>query len=141
MKSVSASICSPERRARGKADVFGPDAENDAGAVGRRAVVGQSRKCQPDVANLDDAGANNAGQEIHRGGSDEAGDEQGGGALVEFVGSRVLLDLAALHHRDAGRQRHRLDLVVGDVDDGEAKFLVQLLDLDAGLGAQLGVEV
>ena len=38
-------------------------------------------------------------------------------------------------------QRHRLDLVVGDVDDGLAEALVQLLDLDAHLDAQLGVEV
>ena len=36
---------------------------------------------------------------------------------------------------------HRLDLVVGDVDDGGAEVLVQLLDLGAHVDAQLGVEV
>ena len=121
--------------------MFRPDAENDAGTVGRRSVVGQSGKGQAEVADLDDAGAHDPGQEVHRRRTNEAGDEQGGRAFIEFLGRCVLLDLAALHHRDAGRQRHRLDLVVGDVDDGEAEFLVQLLDLDAHLGAQLGVEV
>ena len=52
-----------------------------------------------------------------------------------------LLHLALVHDRDARRQRHRLDLVVGDIDDGGADPLVQLLDLHAHLDAQLGVEI
>jgi hypothetical protein len=46
-----------------------------------------------------------------------------------------------LHDRDAVGQRHRLDLVVRDVDHRVLELLVQPLDLDAQFGAQLGVEV
>ena len=42
---------------------------------------------------------------------------------------------------DAVGERHRLDLVVGDVDHGLAEPLVQPLDLGAHLVAQLGIEV
>ena len=40
-----------------------------------------------------------------------------------------------------GAHRHRLDLVVGDVDDRRAEALVEAGDLGARLDAQLGVEV
>ena len=53
----------------------------------------------------------------------------------------LLLDQAVLQQHDAVGQRHRLDLVVGDVDHGLAELLVQTLDLAAHLVAQLGVEV
>ena len=46
-----------------------------------------------------------------------------------------------VHHDHALRQRHRLDLVVGDEQRRDAQLAVQLLDLDAGLRAQLGVQV
>ena len=56
-------------------------------------------------------------------------------------GAAELLDQPALHHRDAVGERHRLDLVVGDVDHRVGELLVQPLDLDAQFRAQLGVEV
>ena len=46
-----------------------------------------------------------------------------------------------MHDRDAVGERQRLDLVVGDVDHRVAELLVQPLDLDPELGAELGVEV
>ena len=49
--------------------------------------------------------------------------------------------IAAAHHRDPVGERQRLDLVVGDVDHRVLELLVQPLDLDAELGAELGVEV
>ena len=49
--------------------------------------------------------------------------------------------MPAPHHDDPLGQRHRLDLVVRDVDDGGAHLVVQLLDLGAHLAAQLGVEI
>ena len=52
-----------------------------------------------------------------------------------------LLQEAVLHHRDAGRHGHGLDLVVGHVDEGGAQALVQLADFSAGLHAQFGVQV
>ncbi len=52
-----------------------------------------------------------------------------------------LLDLAGAQHDDLVGQRHRLDLVVRDVDHRRAELLVQLGDLEPHLDAQLGVEV
>ena len=46
-----------------------------------------------------------------------------------------------VHDRDPVAHRHRLDLVVGDVDGGRADLLLQAADLAARLRAQLGVEV
>ena len=62
-------------------------------------------------------------------------------AAEHLVGRADLLDVTVAHDDDAVGERHRLDLVMGDVDDGRAHLGVQLLDLGAHLGAQLGVEV
>ena len=82
-----------------------------------------------------------AGHEIHRRRADEARDEPRRRLVVEVVGRADLLDPAVVHHHDPVGQRHRLDLVVGDVDRGGADLLVHLLDLGPHLHAQLGVEV
>ena len=37
-----------------------------------------------------------------------------------------LLDAAAIHHHDAIRRRHRLQLLVRHIDGGVAKFVVQV---------------
>ena len=63
------------------------------------------------------------------------------GRIVDLVGRADLLQLAILQHRDLGRERHRLDLVVRDIDDRRAGLLMQPLDLDAHVDAQLGVEI
>ena len=55
-------------------------------------------------------------EEVHRRAADEAGDEDVGGLVVQLLRRRDLLQLALAHHRDALPERHRLDLVVGDVD-------------------------
>jgi hypothetical protein len=47
----------------------------------------------------------------------------------------------AVHHHHAVGERHRLDLVVGDVDGGGAHLLMHALDLGSHLHAQLGVEI
>ena len=46
-----------------------------------------------------------------------------------------------MHDGDAGGERHRLDLVVGDVDRRLVEPLIELLDLGAHLDPQLGVEI
>ena len=63
------------------------------------------------------------------------------GRAVELERLAHLLDPAVLHDHHAVAQRHGLDLVVGDVDRGRLQPVVQLLELDAHLHAQLGVEV
>ena len=61
--------------------------------------------------------------------------------MIEVLRRRDLLDHAAVHDHDAVGERHRLDLVVGDVDRGGLHQLMHALDLGAHLHAQLGVEV
>ena len=61
--------------------------------------------------------------------------------VVELERRADLLDAAFLHDDDAVGHRHRLDLVVGDVDRRRLQPLVQGLDLGAHRHAQLGVEV
>ena len=82
-----------------------------------------------------------AGNEIHRRRAHEAGDEHVGGPVVDGLRLVELLDRALMHDGDARGKRHRLDLVVGDVDRGLADPQVQLLDLGAHVDAQLGVEI
>ena len=63
------------------------------------------------------------------------------GSVNSSRGVCALLQQAVLQHGDAVAHRHRLDLVVGDVDRGDAEPALQRGDLGAGLHAQLGVEV
>jgi hypothetical protein len=57
------------------------------------------------------------------------------------VGVPTCWTIALVHHDDAVGERHRLDLVVGDVDGGDLKLVGEVLDLGAGRDAELGVEV
>ena len=85
--------------------------------------------------------ASAAGQEAHLRRAEEAGDEGRGRTLEEVERRALLLDHAVLHEHDPVGERHRLDLVVGDVDHRRGDLLVQPLDLAAHLVAELGVEV
>ena len=79
--------------------------------------------------------------EVHRRRADEAGHEQVHRLVVERARRVALLQHAVLEHRDAVAHRHRLDLVVRDVDGRHAQAVLQLDDLGARLHAQLRVEV
>ena len=59
--------------------------------------------------------------EVHRRAADEARHEEVDGPVVQLLGRGDLLQLAAPHHRHAVAHRHRLDLVVRDVDRGDAR--------------------
>ena len=61
--------------------------------------------------------------------------------LVDAVGRADLGDAAAEHHHDAVGHGHRLGLVMGDVDGGDADAPLQVADEDPHLLAQLGVEI
>ena len=69
------------------------------------------------------------------------GDEPVDRGVVEDLRRADLLEQAFVHDGDPLAHRHRLDLVVGDVDDGRLEPLVESRDLGARLDAQLGVEV
>ena len=68
-----------------------------------------------------------AGKEVHRRRADEAGDELIGRVVVELERRADLRDQTVLHHDDAVGERHRLDLVVGDVDRGDVEGLCSRL--------------
>jgi NAD(P)-dependent dehydrogenase (short-subunit alcohol dehydrogenase family) len=61
--------------------------------------------------------------------------------VVDFERRADLLDPAAVEDDEAIGQRHRFQLVVGDVERGGAEAALQALDLAAHGDAQLGVEV
>ena len=62
--------------------------------------------------------------------------------LVKLHRRADLLDDAGAQHDDAVGERHRLDLIVRDIDHGDVVHaLVQLGDLDAHRDAQCRVEV
>ena len=72
--------------------------------------------------------------------ADERGDERGAGRLVDLGGGVDLLDAALVHDGDAVAQRHGLALVVGDVEEGDADLVVDEVELDLHVLAQLQVE-
>ena len=72
--------------------------------------------------------------------AEEAGHERRRRPFVELVRSAELLDATAVHHRDSVGHRHRLLLVVGDVDEGDADVVLQALDEKLHLLPQLQIE-
>ncbi|MEY9720367.1 hypothetical protein ABIA22_002857 [Sinorhizobium fredii] len=74
--------------------------------------------------------------------TDEAGDKEVCWPLVEVERRADLLDVTQRQDNDAVGERHRLDLVVGDIDHRRIRHaLAELGDLDAGGDAQRRVEV
>ena len=69
------------------------------------------------------------------------GDEEVLRPVVEALRRVDLLQDALVHHRDAVAHRHRLDLVVRDVDRRRLQLALELRDVGAHLHAQLRVEV
>jgi len=80
-------------------------------------------------------------EEVHRGLADEAGDEDVGRFVVTLHRRADLLETAAVEDGDAVGHRHRLRLVVRDVDGRRVQVLLELLELRAHLRAQLRVQV
>ena len=82
-----------------------------------------------------------AGRKFIGGEPMKPGHEQVDRLLVELAGRVDLLEQALAQHRHPVAERHGLDLVVGDVDGGDAERVLDAGDLGAHLAAQLGVEV
>ncbi len=84
-------------------------------------------------------GAMAAADEIGR--ADEIRDEGVARKIVDVARRADLLDQPVAHHHDAVRHRQRLFEIVRHVDRRDAEPVLQLAQLDAHVGAQLGVEV
>ena len=79
--------------------------------------------------------------QIHRRAADEAADEDVQRVVVQLLRRRDLLQLALAHDGDAVAHRHRLDLIVRDVDRRHPERAREPADLGAHLDAKLRVEV
>src|ERR1700722_1401519 len=80
-------------------------------------------------------------KEIHGRRAHKIGDEEIGRRIVNLHGRPDLLQLAILQDSNLGRKRHRLDLIVRDIDDRCSGLLMKPLDLDTHVDAKLGVEI
>src|SRR5271170_4257309 len=120
-------------------EVLRPQADNDL-------LAGESQsggRRHPEAAHRRYAsfGVVNAFDEVHRGRAEKPGDEDICRFVVKGGGRALLLDPPSVHHDDAIGHRHRFDLVMSDVNDRIAEFLMQRLDLGAHGNAELGVEI
>ena len=122
---------------RGDLERLGPDA-GDEGPVARQARRGREHEpagtAQGTVGDLHL-------QQVHRRRADERGAEQARRSVVDLQRRPDLLHAPLVEDGDAVAERHRLDLVVGDVDHRRAQLGLQVLDLRADVGPQLRVEV
>ncbi len=80
-------------------------------------------------------------EEVHRRLADEPRDEPVGRLVVRLQRRRDLLELPVVEDRDPVAHRHRLRLVVGDVDGGRVEILLEPLELRPHLRPELGVEI
>ena len=82
-----------------------------------------------------------ARDQIHRRRPEKGRDERIGRLIVDLARRPELADPALLHDRDPIAHPHRLDLIVRHVEGGRADPALELLQLVAGGGAALGIEV
>jgi hypothetical protein len=144
--SSSTTIASISIRGRAGSAVLGvrevlrPDPEDDGARLHTRgASVGPER--DPEAGELDRVARDLGLDEVHRRRADERGDEEVERLAVEGLRRVDLLHGAVAHHRHPGAERHRLDLVVGDVDRRDPEPVVQPRQLGAHVDAELGVQV
>jgi hypothetical protein len=124
----------------GVLEVLRPDARDEhlRSARLRRHLLVQ---LHVDEGELQGAALQRGRDHVHRRRADEARDEQVDRVLVQLARRRDLLKQAFAHHGHPVAERHRLDLVVGHVDRGDAQRLLQPGNLRAHLAAQLRVQV
>ena len=119
------------------AHVLGPDRQGHGRARRRRRGAVADR--EGDAGDRDPAGPfDDPRQQVA--GADELGDEGVCRLAVDVERRPELLDAAVVHDHDQVGHGHRLALVVGDQDGGDAETLLQQPQLHLHGLAQLGVE-
>ena len=78
-------------------------------------------------------------EQIHR--SDEGGDEACRRLAIDLLRRTDLLDRAAIHHADPVGDGERFFLIVGDIDRGDADRALDVANLVAQVGPELGGEM
>ena len=131
--------------------LLGPDADDDVtlDEVGERRSDLEQRRAEVESLRSEvhgqraAVGADKASlEEVHRRRADERGDEHVVGLVVERPRvAPTCWSMPVAEHGHPVAHRHRLDLVVGDVDRGGLEVALQPGDLRAHLHAELGVEV
>ncbi len=104
---------------------------------------GRTTGCVPVLASSTPRlpGATLAARKFIAGEADEPRDEDRGRPVVDIHRRADLVGDAGVHDDQPVGQRHRLDLVVRDVDRRDGELALQALDLEPHLHAQLGIEV
>ena len=123
-----------------EADLLGSDADADFGLAIDQATRGPDERV---VAELHRGIAavlalHGAGEQVAH--AEEPGHEWGHWPLVQALRVAELFVAAAVHDGDPIGHRHRLFLVVGHVDEGDPDLLLDPLELDLHLLAQLQIE-
>ena len=76
----------------------------------------------------------------HVRGTDEPGDERGGGVVVDLGGSADLLDATLVHHHHLVRELERLLLIVGDEEARHVELPMQIVQPPAELLPDASIE-
>ncbi len=138
----SAPITSPRKPAPSANDTFSGRTPSDERAFGT--IFEQLGHLDGHTVDLDCAIAAAwrclDGQEAHWRSADEIGHEHGCRTVVDLLRRTDLLDTALIHDGNAVGHRHRLELVVGDVDSGRIDPVVQFAQFAAHQPAKLGIE-
>ena len=129
--------------------MLGPDADDDTAAVasheGGLARRGLGRQRELLGAERDDELLGGPGHgsfvQVHRRGAHERGDEEIGRPVVESLGRGELLEQPPVEDGDPVAHRHRLGLIVGDIERRDSEPALDAQHLGAHLHAQLRVEV
>src|SRR5580658_2348195 len=120
----------------GEIDVMEPDGDDRFLAVAEFAGAAAQHNAAAIDEPLGDAAP---AQDV--GAAQEARDEFRARPLIDLFGRTQLLDAALVHHHDEVGRRHRLGLVVGDIERRIAIGVVKSADLEAHLLAQTGIEI
>jgi hypothetical protein len=112
--------------------------------AGLRHLSISERNLDPQFPPLGDraaaVGLQRGGQEIHRRRAEETGHEPVRWSLIDRLGRIDLLGDAVLEDDDLRAERLRLDLVMRDIDRGNAEVALERLEGGASFHPQLGVQ-